>query len=174
MKTASISAFEDDITNCITETNHTLIEVFDCYDCTPSQQRSYIKTEENQPTHFILHNDGQTDLVFAALDNCMLKSHNQSVCDFLIGNFKKLYFVEIKQVNRGQRSLARTNAIQQLNSSLSFFRKRINLTNKALKAVICLKANKVHPLQSATRTANFFAFKETHNASLMEGQSHTF
>jgi hypothetical protein len=165
-------AFENDISNCLVETNNILIEVFDCYDCV--QQRCFIKTEEGQPVHFVLNNPLKEDLVFAALDNCIFQSHELSRCDFLLGNFKKLYFVEIKQTNRGQRRAARTNAIQQLHSSISLFREKLNLTNTELVAVICLKAKQVHPLQSATRTAEMVAFKENYNADLMEGQSHTF
>ncbi|MFI5140369.1 MAG: hypothetical protein ACHQIM_21295, partial [Sphingobacteriales bacterium] len=67
-----------------------------------------------------------------------------------------------------------TNAIQQLHSSISLFRGKIDLTNTEIIAVICLKAKRVHPLQSATRVADMVAFKDNYNASLMEGQSHTF
>lgn len=169
-----LNAFDDDISNCLIETKSGLIEVFDCYDCAPALQRCYIKVEDNQPVHFELKNPSETALVFAALDNCIFKAHQQSRCDFMIGNLKKLYFVEIKQVNRGQRRQARAGAIQQLQSSISFFRTKINLSDTALIAVICLKAKKVHPLQSATRGANMLAFKENYNADLMEGQSHTF
>lgn len=171
---ALIDAFENDISNCLIETNSILIEVFDCYDCTPDQQRSYIKLENNQPVHFTLNNSQGANLVFTALDNCILRSHELSRCDFILGNFDKLYFVEIKQINRGQRRQARTNAIQQLISSILLFRAKINLSNTELIAVICLKAKQVHPLQSATRAADMVAFKENYNAFLMEGQSHIF
>jgi hypothetical protein len=171
---ALINAFENNISNCLIETNSILIEVFDCYDCTPDQQRSYIKVEYNQPVHFTLNNSREANLVFAALDNCILRSHELSRCDFLLGNFEKLYFVEIKQVNKGQRRQARTDAIQQLHSSILLLRGKINLSDTELIAVICLKAKQVHPLQSATRAADMVAFKENYNAILMEGQSHTF
>ncbi len=174
MKQAIINAFDNVGSNCLTETNSKLIEVFDCYNCASALQRTYIKTEEDQPVHFELNNPSAANLVFVALDNCILKSDQQSRCDFLIGNFKKLYFVEIKQVKTGQRNLARISAIQQLDSSILLFRQKINLANTELIAVICLKAHRVHPLQSATKTANIVAFKENHNANLMEGQSDTF
>jgi hypothetical protein len=168
------NAFDNNISNCLTETNSELINVYDCYDSPAEQRRCYIKTKEDQPVHFQLSNPLAVKLVFAALDNCILQSHQQSRCDFVLGNFQKLYFVEIKRVNRGQRKRARTEAIQQLHSSISLFREKINLTNTELIAVICLKAKQVHPLQSATRTADMVAFKENYNANLMEGQSHTF
>jgi hypothetical protein len=171
---AIINAFENDITNCLEKTNNILIEVYDCYDCVPGQQRSYIKTEENQPAHFKLDNPLLINLVFAALDNCILQPHQQSRCDFVIGNFQKLYFVEIKEVKLRQRQEARSDAIEQLHSSISLFKGRINLTNTKLIAVICLKAKQAYPLQSAKRVADIVAFKENYNADLMEGQSHTF
>jgi hypothetical protein len=169
-----INVFDYDIANCLIETNSILIEVYDCYDCIPDLQRCYIKIEDNQPVHFALKNPSASDLVFVALDNCVFKSHQGSRCDFIIGNYCKLYFVEIKQVKKGKRSQARTDAIQQLESSISTFRGKINLTNTEIIAVICLKAKQVHPLQSATRGAQIVAFKENYNAALMEGQSHTF
>ena len=171
---ALIDAFDRDISHCLAETNSILIEVFDLNDGTPAEQRSYIKTEEGQPVHFELSNPSRSELVFAAVDNCIFQSHQQSRCDFMIGNFQKLYFVEIKRVKRGQRSVARTNAIQQLHASISLFKEKINLTDTELIAVICLKAKQVHPLQNATRMAERVAFKDNYNADLMEGQSHTF
>lgn len=172
MRQAITNAFDRDISNCLTETNSSLIEVFDCYDCIPAKQRSYIKTEESQVVHFVLNNPTSANLVFAALDNCIMQSHELSRCDFVLGNFEKLYFVEIKQ--GGKRRQARSEAIQQLHSSISLFRNKINLTNTELIAVINLKAREVHPLQNATRKAERVAFKENYNADLMEGQSHTF
>jgi len=171
---AILGAFDNDISACLTETNSTLIELFDDYDALPVLQRSYIKTEQDQPVHFLIYNPSEANLVFAALDNCILKSKDISRCDFVIGNFEKLYFVEIKRVNKGQRRQARTSAIQQLQSSLSLFKSKLNLTDTELIAVICLKAKQIHPLQTATRAAEMVAFKETYNANLMEGQSHIF
>ncbi|HWK04557.1 MAG TPA: hypothetical protein VNS58_13045 [Puia sp.] len=174
MRQALRNAFGEDITECITETNSILIEVFDCYDCIPTQQRSYIKTSEGQPVHFTLRNPLNESLIFAALDNCILRSNDVSRCDFTIGNFRKLYFVEIKQVNTGQRATARKDAIQQLHSSIALFRNRINLQNTDLNAVICLKAKQAHPVQSAKRVADIVAFKENFKANLMEGQIDNF
>jgi hypothetical protein len=171
---ALLNSFEDDITGCVEDTNSDLIEVYDCYHCTAAQQRSYIKIDENDPVHFTLKNPGLENLTFAAMDNCMLRAHEQSRCDFLLGNFRKLYFVEIKQINRGQRRQARTNAIQQLESSVDLLSKKLNFSETELIAVICLKAKQVHPLQNATRSAKAVAFKENYNAALMEGQVHTF
>ncbi len=169
-----MDAFDDDISGCLMEINNNLIEIYDHYDAIPARQRCYLKTEKDQPVHFELRNPSGANLVFAAIDNCILRSHQQSRCDFMIGNFRKLYFVEIKQVNRGQRRQARTGAIGQLESSISLFREKIDLTETELIAVICLKAKQVHPLRSATRGAATVAFKESYNADLMEGQRHTF
>lgn len=169
-----IAAFETDVINCLTETNDHLIEIYDCYGCIPDQQRSYIKTISSEPVHFTLINSATVKLTFAALDNCILKSHEQSRCDFIIGNFEKLYFVEVKQVGKGKRHQARTNAIQQLQSSISLLRRKLNLIDTDLIAVICLNAKQAHPLQNATLGAKRVAFKDSHNADLMEGNSHIF
>jgi len=174
MKDALLNAFKHGIEDCLAETNNIKVEIFDCYDCIPGEQRSFIKTDENEPVHFTLNNLHQANLTFAALDNCILKAHQQSRCDFIIGNFHKLYFVEIKQVNRGQRRLARTGATQQLHSSIAILKEKINLNDTEVIAVICLKAKQVHPLQSAKRVADIVAFRAYYNAELTEGQMHDF
>lgn len=137
------NAFDKNIELCITETNSTLIEVYDCYDCIPPEQRTYIKTKVDEPIHFTLFNDQAENLLFAALDNCILKSNQQSRCDFIIGNFQKLYFIEIKQVKPRQRRSAKENAIRQLHASISFFREKLDLSNTKLIGVICLKAKQI-------------------------------
>src|ERR1700750_498568 len=114
--------FGDNITACITESNNTRIEVYDCYDCIPTLQRSYIKTETKEPVHFILQNPNAVNVIFAALDNCLLKAGDQSRCDFLIGNKQKLYFVEIKQVSTKQRSAAKADAVKQLDASIELLK----------------------------------------------------
>jgi len=169
-----IGAFDWDITNCLIETDSQLIEIFDDYDCPSGLQRCYIKTEANQLVDFKLNNPLRSNITFAAIDNSILLAHQQSRCDFLIGNFQKLYFVEIKRVNKGKRRQARDQAIQQLHASVSLFKRKIDLAQTELIAVICLKAKQVHPLQSATRAAAMVTFKEDFNATLMEGQTHNF
>jgi uncharacterized protein YjbI with pentapeptide repeats len=171
---ALINAFDRDISNCLSQTNSTVIEVYDCYDCAPSEQRSYIRNNDNQPIHFKLSNSQKANLLFVALDNCVLQSADLSRCDFVIGNFQKLYFVEIKQVSKGQRRSSRINAIDQLHSSITLFREKLDLTHTELIAVICLKAKLIHPLKNATSMAAAVAFKQNYNAILMEGQSDIF
>lgn len=159
---------------CISTTNKTVIEVYDCYTCLPQNARSYIKTSENEPIHFTLTNPSKALLTFAALDNCLLKSNDSSRCDFILGNNKKLYFVEIKDVPIRNRRDARLDAIKQLESTLSFFKSKIDFAKTIPFAVICLKAKKVHPLQNATSAAKAFSFKTKYNAVLKEGQSDTY
>jgi len=166
--------FDGNIDDCLKELDNTLIEIYDCYDCSPEQQRSYIKEDKAQPIHFTLENPNAENITFVALDNYILKAHHQSRCDFIIGNIRKLYFVEIKQVSRGQRRQARTNATQQLSASLEFLSGVIDLTNTDLIAVICLKAKQIHPLQNAQRVADIVSFRERYNAELKEGQQDTF
>ena len=171
---ALTTAFENDISLFIIETNNSLIEIFDCYDCIPSLQRSYIKTEEKQPTHFTLNNPLSMGLVFAAIDNGILKSSDPSRCDFAIGNFLKLCFVEIKKVKTNQRNKAKSDAIEQLGAAISMFKEKINLNNTELIAIICINFKKVYPARTAASANNVVKFKDDYNAALMEGQSHIF
>jgi hypothetical protein len=166
--------FGETTIGCITETNSTPIEIYDCYDCIPLQRRSYIKTEENQPVHFTLENPHEANLVFAAIDNCLLDSADPARCDFVLGNFEKLYFVEIKQVKTGRRPSARKDAIRQLGQTIILFKDNLNLIDTDLVAVICLKAAEARPIQTAKKTADRVRFKDIYNASLMEGHSDIF
>ena len=159
----------DETSDCLAETNSAIIEVFDCYDCIPAKQRSYIRTREDEPVHFTLFNPANANLTFAAFDNCLLGPLHVSRCDFILGNFQKLYFIEIKQVKTNKRRAAKTEAIKQLHSAIHFLKQKINLQATKLVAVICLKAKQVYPLQSAKRSAELLTFKERHNANLMEG-----
>lgn len=161
----------DETSVCLSETDSTTIQVYDCYDCIPDLRRCYIKSDEEEPVHFTLRNPLNRRLCFAAIDNCLVDSTGSLRCDFVIGNFKKLYFVEVKQVNTSKRRAARTDAILQLQATIEFLKNRMDLNNTVLIAVICLKAKKAYPLQNATRAAEMVAFKEQLNASLMEGQS---
>ncbi len=88
MTNALRDVFDRDISNCLTETNAEIIEIFDCYDCIPIEQRSYIRTSDNQPVHFALKNPKAEHLVFAALDNCIFQTTDFSRCDFVLGNLK--------------------------------------------------------------------------------------
>lgn len=164
----------DETSVCLSETNSVLIQIYDCYDCIPVSQRSYIKTKEEEPVHFTLNNPLSINVCFAALDNCLMDSADFSRCDFIIGNSNKIYFVEVKQVGISKRRAARTDAILQLQATINFLKDRIDFNDTTLVAVICLKAKKAYPLQNATRGAEMVAFKEQLNASLMEGQSATF
>ncbi len=164
----------DETSVCLSETNNGLIQVYDCYDCIPALQRSYIKSKETEVVHFELNNPANINLCFAAIDNCLMNSGGLARCDFIIGNFEKLYFVEVKQVNKTQRRGARADAILQLRSTIQFLKDRIDLGNTLLIAVICLKSKKTYPLQNATRGGQIVALKEQLNAALMEGQSAIF
>lgn len=164
----------DETSVCLFETNNVLIQVYDCYDCIPALQRSYIKSKEEKPVHFTLNNPSNINVCFAAVDNCLIDSAGLARCDFIIGNSKKLYFVEVKQVRTSKRRAARADAILQLRATIDFLKTRIDLNDTNLIAVICLKAKKAYPLQNATRSAEIVAFKEQLNANLMEGQNATF
>lgn len=170
MRQSFLTAFGGKIAGCITETNAPLINAFDCYNCDPSEQRSYISTNPAHPIHFTLHNLGHQPLVFVAIDNCILKASDSPRCDFVIGNFQKLFLVEVKWVNTGKRRAARNSAVCQLYETLSLLRNRIDLRQTALVAVVCLKASKSYPLQSARKGNERVRFLEEHGADLMEGQ----
>ncbi len=164
----------DENSVCLIETNSACIQVYDCYDCIPAQQRSYIKTRVEEPVHFTLHNPNTINLCFAALDNCLLNPRDPARCDFIIGNARKLYFVEIKNTITNQKRAARKSAIIQLDAAIENVKNKTDLTDMVLIAVTCLKGKQALPLQNATRVAEIVKFKDRHNAILMEGHTDTF
>ena len=164
----------DKNSTCLSDTNSTCIQIYDCYDCIPAAQRSYIKTREDEPVHFTLFNPKAVNLCFAALDNCLLNSKDPARCDFIIGNTQKLYFVEIKNTNTSQKRAARKSAINQLDSAIENVKNKTNLNDIILIAVTCFGGKQVFPLQNATRIAEIVRFKNRHNALLMEGHSDIF
>ena len=174
MKNSLVIAFGDKIQNCLTATTNSLIEIFDCYDCSPELQKSYIRTSPLQPVHFVLENTGFSNLTFIAIDNCLLGRTDPERCDFAIGNMDKIFFGEIKQVNAGQRRDARIKAISQLHTTIKFFRMKLDPFPRHVFGVICIKAKKVHPVQNAKRISDAVAFKETLNANLIEGHKAVF
>ena len=166
MKQALLTAFERDISTCIIETSEEIIEVYE-----GSDFRSYIKTEPEHPSHFKLINQTSQSLTFGALDNCILSSADPSRCDFMIGNFNKLFLVEIKDVKTNQRSAAKNTAIEQLKSTIGLLKEKINLVETSFSAVICIVGKtEVHPMATAAKSAKRVEFKETHGADLLEGQ----
>ena len=46
----------DENSFCLVVTNDTCIQVYDCDNCVSAEQRSYIKTKQDEPVHFTLHN----------------------------------------------------------------------------------------------------------------------
>jgi hypothetical protein len=171
MKQALLTAFERDITACIIETSEEIIEVYEGEDL-----RSYIKTKNDiQDTHFQLNNLTSQSLTFVAIDSCILSSSDPSRCDFLIGNFEKLFFVEIKNRKKNQNRDAKLKAIKQLESSIEYLKTKIVLPKNNLIAVICLVKNKeVYPRITSSLSGKKVDFKNKYNAELMVGQSANF
>lgn len=170
MKQALLDAFDRDISDCIIETSELSIEIFE-----QESRRSFIRTKPEHPSHFKLINGNNKLITFAAFDNCILLATDPSRCDFILGNFNKLYLVEIKNVKTNQRSNAKKDAIEQLKSSIEFLKDKIDLIKTNLIAVICIVGKKeIHPKVTASRSARRVEFMETYGADLLEGQSDDF
>jgi hypothetical protein len=171
---ADAFAITDTKNKCLEEINDIVVCIYDCIDCLQDLKRSYIKTRDDEPVHFILHNPNAAVLCFAAVDNCLLGPHDDSRCDFIIGNKQKLYFVEIKTNKTRQKHKAREEAYGQLDASIGYLKLKANLINTQIVAVVCLKTKIIYPLRNATSANAIVKFKERHNAQLTEGQEATF
>jgi hypothetical protein len=169
MRQAFLNIFGEEIAECLAETDEPIIRAYDCYECPQADQRSYLAINLDQSADFTLHNPERHKLLFAAIDNCILDSGQDARCDFVLGNFQKLFLVEIKRVNFKKRPAARQSAVRQLSATLALLRERLDLGDTDLVAVMNIKGREERPIQSARKVNEVVKFLEEHRARLVEG-----
>lgn len=93
------------------------------------------------PTKWIatVKNDNNKNLLFTAIDKCIIKDNEQigrGRCDGMLTSDEHLYFVELKNAN----SPWQTDAIEQLESTIQFFKTNHNIdAYRYKKAFACNK-----------------------------------
>src|ERR1019366_1991926 len=87
-------------------------------------------------------NNNNTIIVFTAIDKCVLKDEDEpgrGRCDGMLTSSEHIYFVELKDESKGWI----TDAINQLESTIQFFRANHDITKyKHKKAFACNKKRK--------------------------------
>ncbi|MBV5319951.1 MAG: hypothetical protein JZU72_03210 [Chlorobium phaeobacteroides] len=83
--------------------------------------KAYTDTENLSRWIASVQNNSKVELTFTAIDNCVIKCHEESGrgrCDGMLTSSEHICFVELKD----QKGKWRTKAIDQLESTILFFR----------------------------------------------------
>lgn len=104
--------------------------------------KAYTNLNDNSLWIAEVKNDGNIQLIFTAIDKCVIKDDEEvqrGRCDGMLTSEEHIYFVELKN----QRGDWITAAIDQLGSTVKFFLDNHSMTGyKYKKAFAC---NKKHP-----------------------------
>ena len=156
---------------CSVNSCHSLLKAsFYVYDCNVSN-RSVV---QNTPFHFEVLNPSNKDIHFVAIDNCTIPSNYFRKCDFAVFDDNTFCFVEIKNVDLGQRYNARQKAKEQLGETIKLFKERIDMNHLKIEAIICLKAAKIFPAFPSRSQSASIEFADNFGALLLEGNSREF
>jgi len=115
-------------------------------------------------------NSYKKNIIFLAIDQCVFDSKDKKRCDCALFEEKKFYFVEIKNVKKlKQRASHRKNAINQLESTIKEFKKRIDFEQFAVKVLICFQNIPVCPAASTANQEKQKEFWDNYKIDLLEG-----
>lgn len=104
--------------------------------------KAYTNTEDSTKWIATVKNDNQKQLVFTAVDKCIIKDNEhqgRGRCDGMLTSDEHVYFVELKD----QAKSWKTDAIEQLESTIQFFIESHDINiYKHKKALACNKQHK--------------------------------
>lgn len=124
--------------------------------------------------HFKFSNPKSQNISLLPIDNCLNMLEGTQRCDFALFSPTVFCFGDIKNVKTKQRGTAKSEAANQILSTLnSFIAKGINFTDFSLKAIIALKFEKIYPAASTSKQEAKLIFAEK-NCDLLEGNEYIF
>lgn len=104
--------------------------------------KAYTNTEDSTKWIATVKNDNQKQLVFTAVDKCIIKDNEhqgRGRCDGMLTSDEHIYFVELKDEARSWKA----DAIEQLESTIQFFIESHDINiYKHKKAFACNKQHK--------------------------------
>ena len=104
--------------------------------------KAYTNTEDSTKWIATVKNDNQKQLVFTAVDKCIIKDNEhqgRGRCDGMLTSDEHIYFVELKDEARSWKA----DAIEQLESTIQFFIESHDVNiYKHKKAFACNKQHK--------------------------------
>ncbi|MBI4648485.1 MAG: hypothetical protein HY738_18365 [Bacteroidia bacterium] len=105
-------------------------------------QKAYTNTNNSARWIATVKNDGGKQLIFTAIDKCIIKDYEhqgRGRCDGMLTSDEHIYFVELKNQDKSWR----TDAIEQLESTIKFFISSYNINvYRHKKAFACNKQHK--------------------------------
>jgi len=105
-------------------------------------KKAYSNTDDPAKWIATVKNDNAVALVFTPIDKCIIHDHEypgRGRCDGMLTSTEHLYFVELKNESKGWI----TYAIEQLESTISFFKENHNINAfRHKKAFACNKQHR--------------------------------
>jgi hypothetical protein len=119
-------------------------------------KKAYTNTSDTSKWIATVKNDKKKELVFTAVDKCIIKDSEQEGrgrCDGMLTSSEHLYFVELKNEAREWIS----DAIDQLESTIKFFLENHDVaTYRHKKAFACNKRHRPFKVVDNERNNRFF------------------
>lgn len=115
-------------------------------------------TDVLDPSKWIakVKNEKQIELIFTAVDKCIIKDNEEKGrgrCDGMLTSDEHLYFIELKDELKNWK----TDAIEQLESTISFFNQHHDLSKyRHKKAFACNKKRKAFQVIDNEQNKRFF------------------
>lgn len=167
MKDVYSKAFDGrNVDECLKVVSEAKIEIYEHDEL----KCSCIRETENEPVHFTIHNTNKSAIHFLAIDNCILNTQDEvKRCDFVFSDLRKICFVELKNArkNRGER---RKEANAQLESTISHFKSKLDLSPYHLEAFLAVGNLKhTRPAFNASNQNAKLYFREKYAVELYEG-----
>lgn|GEM_PF-2284912 len=122
---------------------------------------------ESEKYHFKVTNLNTVPFSFVKVDACLVTDHSTR-CDCIIYSEKEFYFIEIKDVKKNGRSLAKKHAYKQLESTILRL-KELNFQNRSVFAVVGF-SKPIMQVVSCSSNIQKVRFRDVYNVSLLEGQ----
>lgn len=115
--------------------------------------KAYIKKDSPESWTAAVSNEGQIDLTFTAIDNCILNNSEYKRCDGMLTSERHILFIELKN----QKSAWIADAFEQIESTVQLFIANHNIQKyKHKKAFICNKSHKRFQEIDNERSLRFF------------------
>jgi hypothetical protein len=167
MKAVFEKAFQGkNIEPCLTVTNKEKIELFE----DETSKTTFVKTQENNPVHFTIINEGQTTVYLLAVDVCVLDSKDPSRCDFLFSEAKRICFVEFKKSKLNRKKKNKSDAYKQLKSVISRFLNDAIFSDFELEAYVAVgRLDLIYPRKTASSQDQMTEFLTEYRTNLYEG-----
>ena len=123
--------------------------------------------------HFSVTLSSSKAVCFGAVDACLMKSSEQPKCDFILFDEARFYFADIKNVSKSNRKNARSDAYDQLESTIAHFSK-IDFSGFDKYAIVALVSGGKYPIFETKSQSKQKEFWDKYRTSLKEGNEVTF